>query len=242
MRTRTMRLAICLSLTVASAPAGVVFTNGSGVDTGNADNMSGFIEAENFQFGSTTQFTDVHFMAVNFNLLSGYTGSVSWFIYSDNGGVPGSTLSSGNVAVTPADIGPAGGLLTGYEAYDMSFFITPFTATGGTAYWLGLHNGPLSNTAGSFSWASATSGPRDAQALQAPYNGSWFADVQELYFQLTNDASGAVPEPSTFAIMAAGLGCLLMWKRCAITSAARGSSRRLSAPKVETKSLRLRQP
>jgi PEP-CTERM motif len=206
----TLMLA-CLALAPRDVCAGVILTNGT-PDSSNGNNMWQAIAAEDFTFGSTTLITDVHFQA-EIDPGGVYAGSIAWFIYGDNGGSPGATLSNGVATPPLISLGPAASPFTASTVYELDFFINPFTATGGTKYWLGLHNGDVSDSTGTkFFWILATGGSGSTGHQQLLSGGAWIDNGHEHYFQLTNDA--ATPEPSSMVLVSFGLaGSLWLARR-----------------------------
>lgn len=191
------------------AQAGVVYNNGSPNQAGGNE-MTAWIQSEDFILTSATTITGVLFWSFDVGLAD---GSVSWLIYSDSAGTPGAVIGSGNTnAITRTAGAP---LLTGTE-YMNEFFITPTALTAGT-YHLGLHNGTLGVTTrsefywettgvqiGSFGWEDI-----------APFGvNGWNNNSGEHAFLLTSDER-TVPEPGSIALLgiAAGVGLSLARRR-----------------------------
>lgn len=132
------------ALLLACAPVfgATVWDNGTPNAT-SGNEMTNWIQAENFTLGSATTIEGIQFWAFLYG--GSYSGSITWQILSDASGVPGSVLFSDTVSVTPTNEGPLA-----FEGSDrLRFDIN----AGGVAlaagdYWLAIHNGPLSNLSG----------------------------------------------------------------------------------------------
>ncbi len=193
----------------AGARADVILTNGS-PNTITGDLMTGYIEANSFSLPSAAMITGVNFETLILQPET-FQSTVTYFLYADNGGSPGTQLATGNVAVGTTDLGPALFSST-YEAFGIDFSLsTPFSASAGTTYWLGLYDGALINTNGNAYWAVSTGGQGAGMFLVSPYTGPWGSTGQApFYFQLTSGASASTPEPASTTLMAAGLAALAL--------------------------------
>src|SRR5215211_1713550 len=132
--------AVVLTALATPSYAGPIIYNNGAPDSAEGNEMTKWIQAEDFTLAATTDVTDVHFWAVDITTsLTAYQGSITWQIYSDNAGEPGTVLASGSASPTAVF-----DHLTSFgTSYSFNFDIPSFTALGGTTYWLGLHNGPL---------------------------------------------------------------------------------------------------
>jgi hypothetical protein len=198
---------LSFSLLAAGARADVLLTNGS-PNTITGDLMTAYIEANSFSLPSGATISGVNFETLIMQPQT-FQSTVTYFLYADNSGSPGTQLATGNVAVDTADLGPA--LLVNFEAFGIDFSLaTPFSAAAGTTYWLGLYDGPITTTNGNAYWAVSTGGQGAGMFLVSPYTGPWDSTGQApFYFQLTSAASASTPEPASTALMSAGLAMML---------------------------------
>ena len=132
--------AAALLLAVSSVHAGLIYDNGA-PDASNGNEMTNWIQAEDFTLGAAATVTDVRFWAIGIQEPGSYQGSITWSLYADAAGQPGGLLYRN--LVTPSrmfdhavDFG---------SSYQYDFSVGSLNLAAGT-YWLGLHNGPLSTT------------------------------------------------------------------------------------------------
>jgi len=203
------RLILLLAVIVCLAPfsfAGTIVYNNGAPNLQNGNEMTNWIQAEDFMLGTTTVITDVHFWTIEYLPSNGYAGSIWYGIYLDNGGQPnlGNPLVEGFLAGANLTRTPTGRVALGtYDEFYYAFDIVPFTAQAGVTYWLGLHNGDLNNTARAEVYWETTNfngtitGNED---ILPPAGDGWSNNGQEHAFQLTS-----IPEPSSLFLMGSGV-------------------------------------
>jgi hypothetical protein len=175
-------------------------------NTTSGNEMTEWIQAEDFTLGAGATITSVRFWA--FSLGTGYNGSIVWQIYANNAGTPnvGSILASGTVTPVPLDLG-AGTACCGADSLQIDFSTGGVALAAGT-YWLGLHNGPLSHSPrDEFYWqTTAANGTLAGHEDITPFGDSFSSNGAEHAFQLFSGQ--AVPEPATSVLL--GLGILAL--------------------------------
>jgi len=199
MKTRLLLgfLGLFFILTVSGAQAALIYNNGL-PDGQNGNEMTAWIQAEDFTFTASQTVTAVRFWALDLAGGAAYQGSVVWQIYNDNSGQPGALLASGSAA-PPAVVYQS----TAYGPdYQFDFSIGSQALLAGT-YWLGLHNGPLTtqNRAQLYWETTGFNGTFTGHEDIAPFTGAWFDNGQEHAFQLFNQ----VPIPGAFWLLGSGL-------------------------------------
>lgn len=199
----TISLLALFTIQAAARAQVVAYDNGLPTLTSGND-MSAYIQAQDFSLTSATMLNGVRFWSSE-GSPSAYRSSLSWWIYADNGGTPGQVLAAATTsAVTRTDTGRT----TEFDGTTYSEFLNEFSlpdlSLAAGSYWLGLHNGAPDDISGAdMFWAptepnSTTVGHEDF----SPFDGGFAASGGEHAFQLSGVT--AVPEPGTAALAAAG--------------------------------------
>ena len=192
--------AIAVAFGAGSPAAATIIYDNGGPNRDATDEMTEWVQAEDFSVASATTLRGAHFWTVE---IGAWDGTLTWYVFADNSGLPGSTLATGNgknVLKTAT-----GNLVFGEPQYEYSFdFDNPLALTGGTPYWFGLH---LSSDFGldRIGWQLTLPGfgTNGADSQFGTFD-NWINDGGQHAFYLT-DTSTAIPEPSTFVTLGAGL-------------------------------------
>lgn len=149
-------------VTVISGAPIEFFTTGAGIKSpAGAQDISITITANSFVLGAATILHSAKFYTLE-NPPASFSGNLSWYIFGDNAGAPGTMLYSGTTgAVTRTDLGQVASGVPGfnYEEFENSFDLPNLNLAPGT-YWLGLHNGPdqVISTLRSMYWEASPTG------------------------------------------------------------------------------------
>jgi hypothetical protein len=175
----------------------LVYNNGA-PNAQNGNEMTEWIQAEDFTLPTATDITGVRFWGVDVNEAS-YQGSIVWTLYDNAGANPGAILQRDSVV--PTRIFDHNTFFGKSYQYD---FGTGGVTLGPGTYWLGLHNGPLSTTSRDETYWETTNsnGTSTGHENITPFDdASWFDNRQEHAFELF---APHAPEPGSLALLASG--------------------------------------
>ena len=120
-----------LAMLSTPAQAAPFLYNNGAPNQANGNEMTQWIQAEDFVLPGPTTLTSVRFWDVE----GAYQGSIVWHIYANNVNQPGGLLASGTVS--PTHVATGNSLFFGNEFQD-DFAFNVALAPG--TYWLGLPN------------------------------------------------------------------------------------------------------
>ncbi|MDZ4858645.1 MAG: PEP-CTERM sorting domain-containing protein [Candidatus Hydrogenedentes bacterium] len=179
--------------------AEIIYDNGTSLAQGGLLSTvdTHYIAADNFILvEGTTTLTDIHWWGYYVDEILP-TDAFTAFIYSDDGGEPGTVLHTFTDPVVRTDTGD---LTFGeYTEFEYQMDVSPVELTAGTTYWLAIQNDVDCN----WFWSITDFSGGDAhQKLQ-----NWTNQDVELAFNLTGpDTNGAiVPEPASLSLLGMGL-------------------------------------
>ncbi|TWU09430.1 PEP-CTERM motif protein [Symmachiella macrocystis] len=201
-RMALLSLASTLLLAVmgGAVQAGVVFDNGA-PDQSTGNEMTAWIQAEDFVLAQDTTLTDLHFWTLEGGT---WDGTLDYYLFNDAGGTPAAapfaTGAGQNVQKTATGNTAVG--LTEYAYWvDLQ---NPLALTGGVTYWIGLHLSANFDRDEIY-WETTSGGfGINGNESEGGTFDNWSNNGQEHAFYLTDDAVGVVPEPSTFALLGIG--------------------------------------
>ncbi len=195
------RLCLALAgLASTAASAATAFDNGAPNQSWGTQ-MSEFRVADDFQLSAAHDISSITFWSLQASAAD-YSGQLTWGIYSDAGGSPGSLLQGATLSLAGVATGQSSGF--GYQEFRFDIGVSFSLAAG--HYWLALHNGPAGQTTPSdMLWGtSAAAGPGGVY-----HDGfGWWETGNEQAFLLGGAISHAVPEPASALLFAAGLAAV----------------------------------
>ncbi len=201
-------LALLVLLTAPAARAQVVTTFDNGLpQLAPGNDMSFFIQAEDFSLTSATVLNGVRFWSSEASP-SAYRGSLTWWIYANNGGTPGQVLATATTsAVTRTDTGRTTFIEGTAFSEVLNEFSLPDVSLASGSYWLGLHNGAPDDISGTdMLWSPAAANNTVAGREDVFPFGDSFTSTDngaEHAFQVSGIT--AVPEPGTVALAVGGV-------------------------------------
>jgi hypothetical protein len=188
---------------LASAQAAVVFNNGGPMGGGVANNAQLWVQANDFTLASAAGITGgaVYIEAQSGQISTAWNGTLSYSIFSDNGGIPGaSPLFSGgalNIVMSDTGIPDQAGQGT-IQRLDFDF-ASIFNALAGTTYWFGINLG--TSLDGNWVGMSATAFGNEMESNGGTFD-NWSGNGRDGAFLLVGND---VPEPASLALLALGL-------------------------------------
>ena len=195
-------VAAATALAAVPAQATVIYDNG-GPNTDDGNEATQWVQTEDFSFAGGTTVGGAGAYISGRGDISAWDGNFTYYIFASSGGLPGATLQTGNVSVTPVDTG-----LPAFDgnAYLFEFdFLSPFDAAAGMTYYLGIHASTDFNRDEIYWVTTAPNGTAFGEESDGGTLNNWFSNFEEHAFYLT-DVGMAVPEPSTWAMMLLGFG------------------------------------
>jgi hypothetical protein len=214
-----LSIGILVPFFCAVGSATTIYNNG-GPNQGSADELSDILVAEDFPVASAATLTSLEFWDVEGP--TAYNGSISWYLYSDAAGLPGTVVAQGRASTAGQITRTATGIINiigGFNEFDDVMNLTASLTSGSLAvgpgtFWIGLHDGDIANITPfqDFYWETTdnnatTPGVFDDLTV-AP---SWDTTSQEHAFNISGNL--ATPEPGTVAMMAAGIAGLALLKK-----------------------------
>jgi hypothetical protein len=166
-------------------PTALLYDNG-GDDYANGNEMTQWLQAEDFVLGAQSNVTSVSFSVLTFGGIANWDGTVDWWIFNDGGGAPGGVVASGsgtNISMTFDQN-------QGFDFYDCTMDLdAPQCLDGKTTYWLGLHlNDNACATRDDLYWGTtAANGTTTGNEANNCVIGSWFSNGTEHSFSLSGD-------------------------------------------------------
>ncbi|WP_309707667.1 PEP-CTERM sorting domain-containing protein [Armatimonas sp.] len=192
----------------------LIYTNGA-LSTGNAKNISSASIADDFVFSSTRSFDQVRVWLMDTsapnNTLNNFGGTLSWLIYNNNAGLPGTIFASGTTsAVTLTDTGLKFG--STFSIFQADFSVPSQTLTAGT-YWFRIRENGITDGADFTStfWMDSGSSTGFQTVAGNGVNPTTWGNNGATNRAFNFFASSA-PEPGTLPFLALG-GTLVLARR-----------------------------
>lgn len=215
----TLALLGVATLPNAARAQTLIYDNGS-FGTAGATSITAFSLADDFVLSSSSTFDLVRVWLMDFNTpmntLEQFSGTLSWQIYNNNAGLPGTTLSSGTVSGAQITTTDTGANLSGNSIFQLDFAIPSQTLSAGT-YWFRIKENGLNddNDSSSVLWlASSAATGFETQLSGTVVNPTTWnsASPNNRAFQFYSSSSSVAPEPGTLAFLMLG-GTLVLIKR-----------------------------
>lgn len=185
----------------SSAQAAVVYNNGA-PSSSNGNETTQWIQAEDFMIaaGATVKHATVYLGSIHG--VGAWDGHLSYTIYANAGGQPGTGLAGGDAANVTVSDTAIPWVFGNVLAFD--FDINPFAAAAGTTYWFGIHASTNFDRDDIY-WVSTAAFGNGHEAISG--GPTWSSNGYEHAFTLSDQGTPTtdVPEPGTAALIAAGL-------------------------------------
>lgn len=200
-------LAGLLTAMFGGAQAAIVYNNG-GPNANGGNETTAWIQAEDFTIAGGATINHATVYLAGSGGIGAWDGSMTYYMFADVAGSPGSTLASGAVSPTTTDTGTA--WCCGGNAYAFDFDITPFAAGAGTTYWFGIH-ASTDFARDEIYWVTTDPTSGNGRESAGGTLDNWFNNGQEHAFNLA--ANTNVPEPGSIALLGLGLTGLAAIRR-----------------------------
>jgi len=214
---------VMLTIFSVCASSSTIYNNGS-PNQADAENITSFIAADDFQLNAGSTLTAITFWAsADVDPFSSqFSGVIGWGIFSNGSGIPGTLLASGfDAQPTLTDTGVQ---IFGTEEYQISISLPSVGLNSGT-YWLGLHEGAFSapDDGTPIYWDTTGSQTGAVPMVTSDLSGvsGWFPGLSENNLDLAFELSGnpgvsvSAPEPAmTFPVLVLlSVGCFWISRR-----------------------------
>ena len=209
-----MKKLILLAMVASAVGAHAqVFYDNGGPNQQNGNEMTMWMQTEDFKIGQDTAWFDLHFWTIE---TPGAVNDGTFYValYNDDGaGNPNAIIADGtftqNVNYTKTFL--QAGVLGVYDEYRYDMQISGYVLAANTQYHLGLHANPSGGyqTRDNIYWETTNANGTAAglESFQGP-NGGWSSNGTEHAFNLTT-----VPEPASMVALGAGLLALARRRR-----------------------------
>ena len=203
----TVMLATILVAGSTSTNAEIVFDNGEPTIYSGGDDIRGWVQADDFVSAKDIFLTGSHFWTLEEDNQI-WDGTLEYFIFADNDGMPGPVISSGDGQSVQKNA--TGRVTPSATEYEYSFeFDTSVSLVANETYWFGLHldTGYPIDFDYWFSWSTSLSGLGGTSfESEGGTLDNWSDTVIHRAFYLEG-----IPEPSTILLL--GVGGLVLARK-----------------------------